>query len=270
VAPLAEKSDRSQAAPSDLSLLDVPTGVPTQVPTRFRSGTLGFLERFDADPEAVAAMCAVLGIPRWDGGPFHCLLHEEEHPSASVFQFEDGTYHYHDWHSTCEWRTVAQVRAALAGRPGARGPELATWKLILLAEAGVLPAQPVTARPLPASTSEDARCLYERQLFVLGCRWNYSPGEPMPLSQRFGAAITGLSQSRVWHATRELKRLGLIEPVGATGRGRRQTPLWLPGGVRDARIGAGSSVEAAATNLTTSDSSTNENREKGENSSGLN
>jgi hypothetical protein len=231
---------------SDPFLLDVPTGVPTEVPTRSDGAGLSFLAAFDADPEAVAAMCRALRIPYWDGSPFHCLLHEEEHPSASVFQFEDGTYHYHDWHAKPEWSTFAQVRAALAGRPGARGPELATWKLILLAEAGVLPAQPVTAAPLPASASEDARGLYECLLFVLGCRWNYSPGEPMPFSQRFGAAIGGLSQSRVWRAMRELERLGLLERAGATGKGRRQTPLWLPNGVRDARTRAGSSVEAAA------------------------
>jgi hypothetical protein len=144
VAPLAETC-RSSQPPTDLSLLDVPTGVPTEVPTRSRA-ELGFLESFDADPEAVAAMCRALGISRWDGTAFHCLLHEEKHPSASVFQLEDGTYHYHDWHATPQWLTFAQVRAALAGRPGARGPELATWKLILLAEAGVTQREIVDRR----------------------------------------------------------------------------------------------------------------------------
>jgi Bifunctional DNA primase/polymerase, N-terminal len=228
-APLAGRHGLGPS--SDPFLLDVPTGVPTQVPTRFRSGGLGFLEGFDADPEAVAAMCKALGIPHWDGEPFHCVLHEEKKPSASVFQFEDGTHHYHDWHAKPEWLTFAQVRAGLSGRPGARGPELATWKLILLAEAGVLTAQPIDAPELSDSATDLARHLYERLLFVLGCRWNYSPGEPMPFSQRFGAAVCGLSPAQVWRAMRELERLGVIEIVGSTGEGRRATCLWLPAGV---------------------------------------
>jgi Bifunctional DNA primase/polymerase, N-terminal len=230
VAPLAEKC---RQAPTNLSLLDVPTGVPTEVPTRFNGKELGFLEAFDADPEAVAAMCRALGIPYWDGKPFRCLLHEENQPSASVFPLADGTYHYHDWHAKPEWSTFAQVRAALAGRPGAKGSELATWKLILLAEASVLPARPLIATPVPVDASDHARLVYGRFLFVLGCRWNYTYGDPMPLSERFGAAITQLSPSQVWWASHELKRLGRLIPVGTTSNGRQQTDLLLPHGVID-------------------------------------
>jgi Bifunctional DNA primase/polymerase, N-terminal len=245
IMPLAEKRDSSLVVPRDLSLLDVPTRVPTEVPTRFKRGKLGFLESFDADPQAVAAMCRALRIPYGDGTAFRCLLHEDENPSASVFQLEDGTYHYHDWHAYPEWRTFAQVRAALAGRPRARGPELATWKLILLAEAGVLPARPLMPMPVPAQASERARQVYDRFMFVLGCRWNYTHGEPMPFSQRFGAALTGLSPSQVWWATRELERLGLLERVGTTGTGRQQAFLWLPRGVRELGAGSGVSLEEA-------------------------
>jgi hypothetical protein len=97
--------------------------------------------------------------------------------------------------------------------------------------------------PVPAQTSEQARLVYKRFLFVLGCRWNHTHGEPMPFSQRFGAALTGLSPSQVWWETRELERLGLLERIGTTGTGRQQTSLWLPRGVRD--LDAGSDLSPA-------------------------
>ena len=97
----------------------------------------------------------------------------------------------------------------------------------------MLPARALKATPLPANASDHARQVYERFLFVLGCRWNHTYGDPMPFSQRFGAAVTGLSPSQVWWATKELKRLGLHIPVGITGAGRQQTDLLLPHGVID-------------------------------------
>ena len=205
--------------------------VPTEVPTRYQGSELGFLEGFDADEEAVAAMCSVLAIPFWDGRPFKCILHEEEHPSATVFPVDDGTFHYHDWHEQPEWLCFAQVRAKLAGRHGPLSKsELATWKLVLLAEAGILPAQVVGDSP-PSTASREARAVYDGLCFVLGCRWNYTYGDPLPFSRRFGTAACRMSARDFSVAFRELERIGAIRRVGSVGQGRQETPLWLPAGV---------------------------------------
>jgi hypothetical protein len=177
-------------------------------------------------------MCRALKIPYWDGRPFKCILHPDKHPSASVFKAEkDGTYHYHDWHTQPEWLCFAQVRAKLARRHGRlNGSEIATWKLILLDEAGILPAQKL-GEPLPRSVSAEAQTVYDRLCLVLGCRWNHTPGDPLPFSQRFGIAVCRMSPQTFHAALKELERIGAIKRVGSTGQGRRETPLWLPAGV---------------------------------------
>jgi hypothetical protein len=143
-----------------------------------------------------------------------------------------GEWLYHDFHAPArggaEWLSLAQVRAQLS----LRGPKLspaehATWKLVLLDEAGLVPRQRVPADRLPDDADALVAHVYERFVYLLGCRWNYEHGKPAPFERKFAAAFCDLPVRAARFAIDELKRLGQLVLVSHHGR----TRLWLPAGV---------------------------------------
>jgi hypothetical protein len=203
-----------------------------QCPTRDR-GKDGWVRSFDRDPHAVEAMAKALRIEAPLGKPFRCILHEEKNASAVLAEAaESGEWLYRDFHGPArggpEWLSLAQVRAQLSGRgPKLSGPEHATWKLVLLDEAGVLPCQAVAADRLPDDVNGIVAHVYERFLYLLGCRWNYDYGDPAPFERNFAAAFCNVPVREARFAIDELKRLEQLVVVGRHGRAR----LWLPAGV---------------------------------------
>jgi Bifunctional DNA primase/polymerase, N-terminal len=130
-----------------------------------------------------------------------------------------------------QWLSLAQVRATLAGRVGKLLPsEHATWKLILLVEAGLLPLIPVRASQLPVADALLAQ-VYERFLFLLGCRWNYQYGAPAPFTRDFAAALCETTVREARDAIDRLKDLGAIYVAQEQPRGIKKLRLWLPDGV---------------------------------------
>jgi hypothetical protein len=204
-------------------------------PTCFTSGSA--LRAIERTPEFFPAVGRILGLPFLDvGRPFRRILpgHEERHASASVWRRDDGTYHYHDFHgrTRVEWFTLADVYAArVTGtvRP-LRGPELATWKLRLLVQAGLAVPAPVALPLLPPSADIVARRVYEGFRLLLACKWLYAPGEPTAFSWRFAAAWSGVSQRAAGAALHQLLRAGIIRTAGTW----KHTTLFLPG-VRSAQ-----------------------------------
>jgi hypothetical protein len=182
-------------------------------------------------------MAQALGISAPLGTPFTCVIHTERNPSAALHLSATGEWLYHDFHASRhaapEWLSLAQVRAAVAGRTTKlSASEHATWKLILLVEAGLLPLVAVPARSLPNGAHAVVEHVYERFLFLLGCRWNYEHGAPVPFTREFAAALCGISVRDARDAIDELQRLGAIyvaatHPMG----GARQLRLWLPHGI---------------------------------------
>jgi hypothetical protein len=193
----------------------------------------GWLRSFDRDPKAVEAMARALGIQAPLGRPFRCVLHEEKNASAVLTQAtESGEWLYHDFHAPtrggAEWLSLAQVRAQLSRRGQKLSPsEHATWKLVLLDEAGLVRRRLVQARQLPHGVNATLRHVYERFLYLLGCRWNYEHGEPAPFERKFAAAFCDLPVRSARSAIDELERLQQLVVVGYHGR----TRLWLPAGV---------------------------------------
>jgi hypothetical protein len=120
------------------------------------------------------------------------------------------------------------VRAQLSGRgPELGGPEHATWKLVLLDEAGLVPCQTVAADRLPEDVTGVVAHVYERFLYLLGCRWNYDYGDPAPFERNFAAAFCNVPVREARFAIDELKRLEQLVVVDQ----HRRTRLWLPAGV---------------------------------------
>jgi hypothetical protein len=179
-------------------------------------------------------MARTLGIRAKLGRAFQCVIHSDTSPSAALHRMATGCWSYHDFHfhqyGTPEWLTLAQVRALRAGRQlPLSGPEHATWKLILLCEAGVLDPLPVAADPLPDGISGLTRHVYERLLFLLGCRWHYSYGAPVPFDCKFAAALCEVPVRSAREAIDELNEIEAIHVVGKQNR----TRLWLPAGVAE-------------------------------------
>jgi hypothetical protein len=193
----------------------------------------GWLRSFDRDLDAVEAMAKALGIEAPPGKPFHCILHQEKNASACLVQArETGEWLYHDFHGPAhgepEWLSLAHVRAQLSRRgPKLGAPELATWKLVLLDEAGLVPCQTIPADQLADGTNAFVAHVYKRFLYLLGCRWNYEYGAPAPFERNFAGAFCGLPERAARSAIDELKRLEQLVLVGYHGR----TRLWLPAGV---------------------------------------
>jgi hypothetical protein len=202
-------------------------------PTTGDTVSEGWLQSLDADPSVVEAMAAVLGIDAPLGHPFRCVIHPDRNASAAL-RPADGTGHwlYHDFHAArhgaAPWLTLAHVRAARAGRTSKlAAPEHATWKLILLAEAGVISPCAVPALPLTPYASAIARHVYERFLFLLACRWNHTHGQPAAFDRRFAGCVCQISEREAREAIDELKR---IEAIWIAGHHHR-TRLWLPAGI---------------------------------------
>jgi Bifunctional DNA primase/polymerase, N-terminal len=211
VLPSAERSVSRESVP--LGVSSVPLGTRT-------------LADWDFDETSVVRMAAALGIHAPFGRAFPCVLHDEQNPSATIWQGPDGWFGYHDFHARGgrSWLPLARVRAALAGRPDARGLELAVWKVRLLVEAGLVDFPSVS---VPGGLSGDVALVYGGFLFLLGCReWMAVAGTATTFTRSFGVAWCRLPERRFREAFAELRRLGLVKPVGATGR----MPLWLPGG----------------------------------------
>jgi hypothetical protein len=242
--PLADFS--GVKLPESCSLTEDPKNqiAPTKAVLLGTAGTTAdkpygeWLRSFDRDPATVTQMALALGISAPLGSAFSCAIHPERNASAALHRAEEtGEWLYHDFHARrhngAEWLSLAQVRAAMAGRTaGLSAPEHATWKLILLVEAGLLPLIVVAAAPLPAGSDPLVAHVYERFLFLLGCRWNYQYGAPAPYTREFAAALSTVSVRDARDAIDELARLGAIyvattQPIGGTRRLR----LWLPHGI---------------------------------------
>ena len=210
---------------------DVLLGIPR--PTGDKDG---WLRSFDADPRAVIAMARALGITAQLATPFPCVLHPDGNPSAALHPTVDtGEWLYHDFHAARhaakEWLSLAQVRASLSGRIGTlSASEHATWKLILLVEAGLLPLIPVPATPLPGNTDAVHQRVYERFLFLLGCRWNFEAGAPAPFTRDFAAALCQVTVRDARDAIDRLESLGAIYVAATQPRGAKKLRLWLPRG----------------------------------------
>ena len=169
------------------------------------------------------------------GKTFKCVLpgHIEKHPSASLHRRDDGLIVYHDWHAASGqyWYDLAEVRASQAYGEARklRGPELATWHLRLIVEAGFLIPAIVEMPELPSRCAPSVKKAYDGFKFLLGCKWLHSPGEPTPFSWRFASAWCGISERHTGDAIQELMRCRVIRVVEKVRKHGRDLYLFMPG-----------------------------------------
>jgi hypothetical protein len=124
--------------------------------------------------------------------------------------------------------TLPEVRAAQAYGEVRRlhGPEMATWRMRLLVEAGILRAVAVGAPAMPADAPGYVHQVYGSFLYLLGCKWLYRHGAPTAFSRGFASAWCGVGERQAGDAIQHLTAAGFMRCVGKVGR----MPLYLPGG----------------------------------------
>jgi hypothetical protein len=178
------------ALPSDLSLPSPPSYIRTHVrPAPMPKATATTLTTisttlsaddytdFEAgeveihDQECAAHVCGLVRLEaaslegRW---PLLCVLpgHRESIPSATWFKTNSGHFIYHDWHvkSGDEFWPVPDVFAAVVTGQLKRlpRPSRKTWRLRLMAEAGLLNPYPVEMKPVPDDMPRLLRHFCER------------------------------------------------------------------------------------------------------------
>jgi hypothetical protein len=189
---------------------------------------------FERSESVALRLAAALGVPGGVelGQGFHCLLHSETNPSASLWRADPSAHVlYRDWHGPKhgdpQWLSLAAVRARLAGRDGRLAvPELMVWKARLAHEAEYL--EPIVF-DLDARPSEPLERAWDGFLRLVGLRWRLEHGIPAPYSARFAAAWCGISVREAHESVTELARQGFLVLQGRDAHGCR---LWLPKGVR--------------------------------------
>lgn len=182
----------------------------------------------DAREDVVHRLLSALGVPGEPplGKAFHCPLHDDRRPSATLHRGRDGLIRLHCF-ARCgpggqAWFPLAAANARQAGRRGRLGRvELALWKLDLLERAELVEPYQVAAPGVP----ERYELVWAGFLRLLGLRWLTTPGSPAPFARAFAAPWCGLAVHEFRVAFDELRRAGFIRPAGVDAQGLR---LWLP------------------------------------------
>jgi hypothetical protein len=192
------------------------------------------LRQFNADPNAVVGMARVLGITARLGSSFRCVLHPDRQPSAALYQTEDGTWLYHDFHAPVrdeQWLPLPIVFAMQKGRTGRLSDsEVLRWQARLLIDAGVLSPAETDLPRLRSDAPDAARWVYDGFRLLLGCKWLDDVGVSTTFSRRFAAAWCGISVHEAQEGIRWLEKHGYLVRVGEVdGQFKRGALLWLPG-----------------------------------------
>jgi hypothetical protein len=171
--------------------------------------------------------------PAFDKGEIHKYRQRPAPSDTLRWDPKTGTLKYHDWHrqSGHEWYQLADVFASIAYGEVVRlrGPEMAVWQLRMLVEAKLIAPYRLSALDLPTNTTAHVKRVYHGFLWLLACKWLYTPEAPTPFTWRFAAAWCGKrSMRQVGEAMAWLLQHGYLRQVGRHGR----MALFLPGGAR--------------------------------------
>lgn len=172
-----------------------------------------------------------------DGAPFNCIMPKgkaDTKPSASLFQANDGEVLYRDWRASAEnadYYTLPEVYASLKYKEPKKlnGPELATWSLRLLVDAGILEVKPIQAPELSLELAKKKAVVktYEGFKYLLAVKKLYDDTQNRTaFSFRFGAAWCGTSSPTLQTAMTQLMAFGFIHLVGKEGRGTRAVNVY--------------------------------------------
>lgn len=178
------------------------------------------------DESVVLALVHRLGARvRRVGAPFRCVLphHRERKPSAALYQCDDGTIVYHDFHAikyvteenpkVLEFLTPSEVFAASVSGVVRELPskyQQAVWGVRFLMEAGFIAAPEVNAPLLPATFPREARQIYDGFVLLTQVRQLAGLTGPAQFSERFASSWCRVSPRLACKATNLLAVVGAL------------------------------------------------------------
>ena len=147
------------------------------------------------------------------------MLHDENHPSASLWLGKEGAFLYSDHHRNGTQRTytLTQVYAfRAAGCEWKMEPsEHARQKLRMLIDLGLVEPPEIELPPLPTDADPALMWGYGRLRLLLQARaLGEDVSEPFPLTQRFFARWCVSGEAVARRVIRDLRRSGVIIKVG--------------------------------------------------------
>lgn len=222
----------------------LPSGEGMQFPDGYSDATL---RSWFVNEQIVSSIIHLLGIDQPElGSKFNCVLpgHSEKHPSAALCRDRDGVWMYHDMHAggsdrpgpwldsrPVEFYSLPEVYASQKYGYVKRlsGPEMATWAIRLLVDAGIARPAAVCLPALPSSYRGVIRKIYDGFKLLLGCKWLHTAGAPTAFTWRFAAAWCGVSERHGAQAIKKLLAEGYLQGAGSVGCGTRGMMLFQPG-----------------------------------------
>jgi hypothetical protein len=196
------------------------------------------IEKYFSDEDTVKKLLPLLGIPDVEiGPPFNCVLpcdKEDTRPSASLYKGENGVVVYRNWRASenePKYYTLPEVYASLKYREKKtlNAPEMATWALRMLVEAGILQVKEIQAPELPPNLKKKkaVNAVYEGFKLLIACKKLYDERQDTTaFSYQFGKAWCGVSLRSVQTAMIQLETLGYIQRVGKEGNGTRTVNVY--------------------------------------------
>lgn len=224
----------------DISLAELPDWVPVGGEKDFHRLNIKSMKAPASLGKALSQIAILLGMPSHAvyslGSPFYCVLpgHTEDKPSASLYQMDDGTIMYRDWHKRDgrEWYGLPEVYAAqhYGQMVILSQTEYKVWETRFFAELGLLILPPVRLLPLPASASRGYQKVYAGFELLLRCKWLVYPGSATAFTGPFAAAWCGTSHVTAKTAIKSFLQQGLMQLSAPLIRmGRHELWTFLPG-----------------------------------------
>lgn len=180
-----------------------------------------------SDWRVVQRCLSVLGLSHvtGTGKKFHCVIHKDEKPSASLMKAKDGEYRYVDFHHEKHEGEGTPITYSLTSlyyrkRTGLpvttrlNASSYLTWSLRLLIDAGVLPPAVIKAPKLKGEVTFYEKTVYEGFQSLLATKWIRTDKAPTPFTWEFAAAWCGISKAHVSQAMKELLAKGYIRGTG--------------------------------------------------------
>ena len=239
---VTQKNNKRGVTSNEYALLDTPPQDTHKKVQLLGNLNKDHLNNWYRSEEVTRAFMKQLGLEHKNiGESFNCILpgHEEQTPSASFYQADNGIYVYRDFHGEIGRQTLLlpEVYASIYYKKvitldKVKGltdktistPEFSVWAIRLLVDLGFIEPYEVTKKELPKGVKPTVVKTYEAFIHLLGCKWLYSPGEPTPFSWRFAHVWAGVNYKKVGDCMKWLIDNDYLEITGTERmRGRDVT-----------------------------------------------
>jgi len=204
--------------------ININTGVLLQSPD------LENLKKASGKEEIIFKSMGFLGVNVSKvGKSFHCPIHSEKTPSASLFRTDNGAICMQDFHRGGRFYTMPEVYFTwkTGKERNLKGAEALLWWIRFLRDSGAIERKKtlLTINNLPEQQAKVLRGFVE----LLDCRKVYDPHQKgTPFTRKFAADWCGVKETTAKKAINQLAKKGYITKISNMKNegGKRQAGLW--------------------------------------------